>query len=349
MRSTPDVSYDANPNSGFSVYTSVKQSGQSGWFTVGGTSAGAPQWSALIAIADQGRANAGEANLDGPTQTLPYLYEMSSSSFHDITSGSNGYRATTGYDLATGLGSPIANVVVSNLVTPPTSTTGGTGSGSSGTGTGSGSGTGSGTGSGSGTGTSHGPPPFHMPAGHFPNRFHSWDVTESESASLVVANQPMATNLVHQSAAQATENAEGGNGGIDGMPGSGLFGSEAIGMNATVSDVAAHTVVTAIAPIHFTDTSSSTGPSSQLSSGMVTHAFSSVAPAAAADETMQNIFSTQSVAASISAMFSHTFVSIGEDGLEASMLVLPLIAFWAYQSRLSKSRRINSLHWISMD
>jgi hypothetical protein len=48
---------------------------------------------------------------------LPAIYQLPSSDFHDITSGSNGgYSAGPGYDLVTGLGSPVANAVVSGLV-----------------------------------------------------------------------------------------------------------------------------------------------------------------------------------------------------------------------------------------
>src|SRR5262249_38741328 len=43
-------------------------------------------------------------------------YALPATDFHDITSGSNGYRARTGYDLVTGRGSPRANLVVANLV-----------------------------------------------------------------------------------------------------------------------------------------------------------------------------------------------------------------------------------------
>src|SRR5205823_6642705 len=56
----PDVSYDADPNTGVEVYDSVN----GGWFVVGGTSAGAPQWAALVALANELRANAGAATLD---------------------------------------------------------------------------------------------------------------------------------------------------------------------------------------------------------------------------------------------------------------------------------------------
>ncbi|MGH7171336.1 MAG: hypothetical protein ACRELG_13740 [Gemmataceae bacterium] len=88
-----------------------------GWQPFAGTSAATPIWAALIAIADQGRVLNGEGTLDGTSQTLPTLYQMPSSNFHDITNGSNGtYPAQTGYDLVTGLGTPIANLVVNSLV-----------------------------------------------------------------------------------------------------------------------------------------------------------------------------------------------------------------------------------------
>ena len=70
----------------------------------------------LVAIADQGRALAGKSSLDGPSQTLPMLYQLPGSDFHDITSGSNGaYSAGPGYDLVTGLGTPLANLIVPAL------------------------------------------------------------------------------------------------------------------------------------------------------------------------------------------------------------------------------------------
>ncbi len=109
-RTGPDVSYDANPNTGFYVYDTL---GASGWYDVGGTSACAPQWSALIAIADQGRAATGQAALNG---VQSQIYSLPSSDFHDITSGNNGYAAHAGYDLVTGRGSPVANLVIAGLV-----------------------------------------------------------------------------------------------------------------------------------------------------------------------------------------------------------------------------------------
>ena len=107
-RGTPDVSYDADPNTGFAVYDSY---GDSGWDVFGGTSTGAPQWAALIAIADQGRGTKGSLS-----NAQAALYSLPRSDFHDITSGSNGSSATSGYDLASGLGSPIASSVIRDLV-----------------------------------------------------------------------------------------------------------------------------------------------------------------------------------------------------------------------------------------
>ena len=89
--------------------------GQSGWFEVGGTSAAAPAWAGLVAITDQGLATAGKGSLT-TTQVLTDLYSLPSSDFNDITTGSNGYSATPGYDLVTGLGTPKANLVVSGVL-----------------------------------------------------------------------------------------------------------------------------------------------------------------------------------------------------------------------------------------
>lgn len=117
-RTVPDVAYDANPNTGFAVYDQFS----GGWIEVGGTSAGTPQWAALIAIADQGRAAAGEGSLSDP-QAL--VYQLPRSDFHDIVSGSNGFAATPGYDLTTGLGSPVANLVAAGLVSASSGLTAG--------------------------------------------------------------------------------------------------------------------------------------------------------------------------------------------------------------------------------
>lgn len=126
-RANPDVAYDASPSTGFAVYDSFVSGGSSlGWFQVGGTSAGAPQWAALLAIADQGRSLSGLSSLDAtsPTEVMTTLYKNATSGiFHDVTSGysvgSTTYYAGTGFDYVTGLGTPKANLVVGALVGTP--------------------------------------------------------------------------------------------------------------------------------------------------------------------------------------------------------------------------------------
>ncbi len=111
-RNVPDISMDADPNTG--VYVLDTYSG--GWYQVGGTSLATPLTAGLVAIANQGRALNGQTSLNGLTQTLPTLYNLSSSDYHDITVGGNGtYNAAPGYDLVSGLGTPIANVFVNDL------------------------------------------------------------------------------------------------------------------------------------------------------------------------------------------------------------------------------------------
>jgi subtilase family serine protease len=64
-RTTPDVSFDADPNTGVSVYVISPNSSfaRGRWEVFGGTSVGAPSWAGIIAIIDQGRALAGQGSL----------------------------------------------------------------------------------------------------------------------------------------------------------------------------------------------------------------------------------------------------------------------------------------------
>jgi subtilase family serine protease len=114
----PDVAYNADPNTGYAVFDSTPDSqGDVNWQVVAGTSAGAPQWAALIAIVDQGRNLHGAGSLDGPSQTINAIYSVPQSDFHDITTGNNGlFAAEPGYDLVTGRGSPVASLLVPDLV-----------------------------------------------------------------------------------------------------------------------------------------------------------------------------------------------------------------------------------------
>jgi subtilase family serine protease len=115
----PDVSASASPDNGYVEYCTVGSMCTSkGWMAVGGTSASAPLWAALAALADQG--------LSRPVGFVnPLLYELAanpsdSNAFNDITTGNNDWTGTNGglypatarYDMATGLGTPNGSVLV---------------------------------------------------------------------------------------------------------------------------------------------------------------------------------------------------------------------------------------------
>ncbi|MGA2065991.1 MAG: S8 family serine peptidase [Thermoguttaceae bacterium] len=118
MRATPDVAFDADPGTGATMYDSYNPTDAPNYQPVvkkiGGTSLSTPCWAGLIAIADQGRALAHKPALSSAA-TLSRLYSLPSYDFHDITTGYNGYQASAGYDLMTGLGTPIANQLVIDL------------------------------------------------------------------------------------------------------------------------------------------------------------------------------------------------------------------------------------------
>jgi subtilase family serine protease len=114
VRTAPDVAYNADAAA--LVSWTQPSTGRHGWLTSGGTSAGAPQWAGIVAIANQIRVASGAHTLDGPSQTLYALYSSTmTADFHDITTGSNGYSALRGYDLVTGRGTPYARGIIADL------------------------------------------------------------------------------------------------------------------------------------------------------------------------------------------------------------------------------------------
>jgi len=130
-REVPDVSADADPNTGYSVYCTAAASGcpSSGWITVGGTSAAAPLWAGSTALIDEYLQQQQKSRLGFAS---PVLYGLENAQqpfppFHDVTSGDNlYYPATAGYDEASGWGSPdIYNIArdVAGGVSPPPSPT----------------------------------------------------------------------------------------------------------------------------------------------------------------------------------------------------------------------------------
>jgi kumamolisin len=120
MRQTPDVSADADPLTGYRIYYSGGNdcSGQDCWTVVGGTSAAAPFWAGLIALANQ----AGNRKLGFLNPALYAIGQASASNasgaaFHDVTGGGNlYYPATPGWDFSSGWGSPDAAALVAGLL-----------------------------------------------------------------------------------------------------------------------------------------------------------------------------------------------------------------------------------------
>jgi len=131
-RGVPDVAYNASSRTGVLVYVSLPPVGgsgaicadgnpcSSGWYIIGGTSAGSPQWAGLVALADQiAGKRLGFIN--------PALYAIANSTayasdFYDVTTGNNqiestvpGYGATPGWDPITGLGTPNAAKLLPDL------------------------------------------------------------------------------------------------------------------------------------------------------------------------------------------------------------------------------------------
>ncbi len=118
MRTTPTSSLVADPANGAWIADTYNLDPSNPFQVVGGTSLSAPAWAGLLALVDQGRAAAGESALNtaGPTEAQQALYSLPQSDYNTITTGSNGYTAAAGYNLVTGLGTPVANALVSDLV-----------------------------------------------------------------------------------------------------------------------------------------------------------------------------------------------------------------------------------------
>ena len=118
FRTTPDVSFDADPTTGVWIADTYNFTGDNPWVVVGGTSLSAPAWAGLVGLVNQGRVAAGNATLNsaGPTEAQTALYNVPVGDYHDVTTGSNGYSAGVGYDLTTGLGTPLADQLIPDLV-----------------------------------------------------------------------------------------------------------------------------------------------------------------------------------------------------------------------------------------
>jgi hypothetical protein len=116
-RTTPDVSFVADPGTGAWIADPYNLDLSNPWEIVGGTSLSAPAWAALLAIANQARVASGGATFGSSVsnEAQQALYSISPADYHDVIRGGNGYTAGAGYDLVTGLGTPLANKLVSDL------------------------------------------------------------------------------------------------------------------------------------------------------------------------------------------------------------------------------------------
>ena len=100
QRSAPDFSFDANPNTGVSVFDSTSCQALSGWLVFGGTSVSSPSLAGIV-----NHAGAFAASSTAELTTI-YANRANTADFRDIISGSAGsFSAGVGYDFVTGVGS----------------------------------------------------------------------------------------------------------------------------------------------------------------------------------------------------------------------------------------------------
>jgi subtilase family serine protease len=116
MRGVPDVAANASVYNGVYVSWASSNQGFKNW-VFGGTSVATPQWAGIVAIADQAAGHS-LGNINPTLYTLP----NDGTALRDINNGDNdwppitGYKAAKGWDPTTGLGSPIADTLVNDLV-----------------------------------------------------------------------------------------------------------------------------------------------------------------------------------------------------------------------------------------
>ncbi len=104
-RGVPDYSFDADPNSGVSVYDSTNCQGYRGWLVFGGTSVSSPSLAGIVNSAGSNTSSADELSLIYSSVSNGGA-TINSASFRDILTGTAGsFSAKTGWDFVTGIGS----------------------------------------------------------------------------------------------------------------------------------------------------------------------------------------------------------------------------------------------------
>ncbi len=111
-RTCPDIALDGNPSSGVPVYSSLYSSSI---LIVAGSSLSCPIFCGLVALISQLKAKQNTKKTF--SSFIHQVLYNNINKFRDITVGSNGYNASKGYDLASGLGAPLLNNLQSVLLT----------------------------------------------------------------------------------------------------------------------------------------------------------------------------------------------------------------------------------------
>jgi subtilase family serine protease len=123
QRGAPDVSYNAAIEHGVLTYLDIPGI-PAGFYLFGGTSAGSPQWAAIVAIAGQ-KSGYSLGFINNALYHIGQAQQHYSASFFDVTQGNNsvvedvvvqGFNAGPGWDATTGLGSPTTDQLVSYLI-----------------------------------------------------------------------------------------------------------------------------------------------------------------------------------------------------------------------------------------
>ncbi len=122
MRTTSDVSFNASVYTATMIYLGFLGGANNGFYFFGGTSESSPSWAAITADLAQARGGGSLGAMN------PILYKLAANprayaaDFHDVTVGTNnfpagspGFPAGTGYDLPTGLGTPIVTGLIHSL------------------------------------------------------------------------------------------------------------------------------------------------------------------------------------------------------------------------------------------
>src|SRR5262249_15409043 len=118
-RSAPDVAFVADPNTGAWIADTYNRGTDDPWQVAGGTSPSAPARAGLMAVVNQGRVAAGLGTLSSSAGVEIHhaLYSLPQGDFNQIASGTNGgYTASAGYNMVTGLGTPVAGALVPDLI-----------------------------------------------------------------------------------------------------------------------------------------------------------------------------------------------------------------------------------------